>query len=65
MADGAPAGDDIRDQVFGMFPRLRERLDQRADTLSGGEQQIWPLAVRLYNPSVLLLDEPTEGLQPR
>ncbi len=58
-------GDDIRDQVLGMFPRLRERLDQRADTLSGGEQQMLATGRALcINPLVLLLDEPTEGLQP-
>ena len=58
-------GDDIRDQVLGMFPRLSERLDQRADTLSGGEQQMLATGRALcINPSVLLLDEPTEGLQP-
>ncbi len=58
-------GKDTRDWVLDLFPRLRERLDQVAGTLSGGEQQMLATARALcLRPKVLLLDEPTEGLQP-
>jgi len=51
--------------VLEMFPKLQERLKQRAETLSGGEQQMLAMARALcMKPDVILLDEPTEGLQP-
>jgi branched-chain amino acid transport system ATP-binding protein len=53
------------DRVYDVFPRLRERRDQRSETLSGGEQQMLVTGRALVsNPSLILLDEPTEGLSP-
>ena len=62
--DTAAIQDDM-EKVFHTFPRLRERKDQLAGTMSGGEQQMLAMGRALMSrPKVLLLDEPSMGLSP-
>jgi branched-chain amino acid transport system ATP-binding protein len=54
------------ERVFQLFPRLAERLDQRAETLSGGEQQMLAIGRSLMTrPRLLMLDEPSQGIMPK
>lgn len=54
------------DLVFKLFPRLSERLEQRAETLSGGEQQMLAIGRALMTrPRLLMLDEPSQGIMPK
>jgi branched-chain amino acid transport system ATP-binding protein len=61
----ATRGEWTLEKVCGLLPRLKERLDQYANTLSGGEQQMLAIGrALLTNPKLLILDEATEGLAP-
>ena len=63
-SDASGIADDI-EKMFTIFPRLRERKDQLAGTMSGGEQQMLAMGRALMSrPKVLLLDEPSMGLSP-
>jgi branched-chain amino acid transport system ATP-binding protein len=62
---GGQRQDGAIEEVFAYFPRLRDRAEQRGRFLSGGEQQMLAIARALVaHPSLMLVDEPTEGLSP-
>ena len=57
--------DETLEVVFNRFPRLKERMNQAAGTLSGGEQQMLAMGRALMsNPQIVLMDEPSMGLSP-
>jgi branched-chain amino acid transport system ATP-binding protein len=54
------------EEIFGLFPRLKERLDQDASTMSGGEQQMLAIGRALMaKPKLIIMDEPSMGLSPK
>jgi branched-chain amino acid transport system ATP-binding protein len=56
---------ELIDGIAKIFPRLAERLDQEADTMSGGEQQMLAIArAMISKPDLIMLDEPSEGIMP-
>ncbi|MBI3370920.1 MAG: ABC transporter ATP-binding protein [Betaproteobacteria bacterium] len=65
IADPADSKAWTIERIFRHFPRLKERIDQKGKLLSGGEQQMLAIGRSLMgNPTLLLVDEPTEGLAP-
>lgn len=65
MIAPSPSGEDRMEHVYHYFPKLKDRRRQLAGTMSGGEQAMLSIGrVLVGNPSLLLLDEPSEGVQP-
>lgn len=65
VGHGVSDMDDAISDMFALFPRLKERYQQQAGSMSGGEQQMLAIARALMSkPKVVMLDEPTLGLAP-
>lgn len=65
MGENAETPDTDYEEIFELFPRLQERIDQKTGTMSGGEQQMLTIGrALLSDPDLLLVDEPFEGLMP-